>query len=88
MAMKPDAENKKTAENPMFSTVDASGATRVRTEDPLLAKHIFIRPLSLILRGFLAIVKRLQRNLSAITSKNLNLWACRNCLNLIARDRL
>ncbi len=38
MAMKPDAENEKTAENPMFSTVDASGATRVRTEDPLLAK--------------------------------------------------
>ena len=40
MAMKPDAENKKTAENPMFSTVDASGATRVRTEDPLLAKQM------------------------------------------------
>lgn len=40
MAMKPDAENKKTAENPMLSTVVASGATRVRTEDPLLAKQM------------------------------------------------
>ena len=50
MAMKPDAENKKTAENPMFSTVDASGATRVRTEDPLLAKHISIRLVALILQ--------------------------------------
>lgn len=52
MAMKPDAENKKTAENPMFSTVVASGATRVRTEDPLLAKHIFIRRVALILQRF------------------------------------
>ena len=38
--MKPDAENEKTAENPIFSTVVASGATRVRTEDPLLAKQM------------------------------------------------
>ena len=52
MAMKPDAENKKTAENPMFSTVDASGATRVRTEDPLLAKSKHFIHFALILQRF------------------------------------
>ena len=46
MAMKPDAENKKTAETLMFSTVVASGATRVRTED-LQIKSLLLCPIEL-----------------------------------------